>query len=83
MFRLIGFLGGTIMFLVLAVKNIKGYHYYYVCSLTSISILVFLITFRIIAKYLNGFWKVWSKRLQRWISNAIICLNRWIHMPDY
>ena len=83
MFRLIGFLGGTIMFLVLAVKNIKGYQYYYTCAGTGFGIMLFVVIFRIVAKYLNGFWKVWTIRLQKWMSNSIICLSQYIQMPEY
>ena len=81
MFRFIGFLAGTIMFLVLAVKDVKGYQYYYACAGTALGVITFLIAFRITAQYLNGFWKVWSMRLQRWISNSIFCLNKCISMP--
>ena len=83
MFRLIGFLGGTIMFLVLAVKNIPGYQYYYVCAGCGFAVITFVAVFRLLAKYFNGFWKVWINRLQKWISPAVMCFSKYVCMPDY
>ena len=83
MFRLIGFLGGAIMFLILAVKEIPGFPYYYVASIVSFGFITFVIIFRIMAKYLNGFWKIWCLRFQKWILQTLLCLSKYSYLPDY
>ena len=83
MFRLLGFLGGTTMFLVLAIQELPGFIYYYICSTFCLFIIFAVIIFRILAKYLNGFWRVWSKRLDRWVTNAVFCFSQCMEMPDY
>lgn len=77
MFRLIGFLGGIILFLVLGVVKVNGYVYFLICAILNISTIFFIIIFRALAQYLNGFWKIWCKRLQRWISGALMCLGKY------
>ena len=71
------------MFLILAVEEIPGYHYYYVASIVSFSIIIFVVIFRVAAKYLNGFWKVWCKRFQKWITQTLMCLSKYSYLPDY
>lgn len=83
MFRLIGFIGGIILFLVLGILKVNGYVYFIICAILSISTVFFLMIFRLLAKYLNGFWRVWSKRLQRWISTAFLCLGHHVELPEY
>jgi hypothetical protein len=83
MFRLIGFLGGTILFFILAVRHIPGFVYYYICAVFCLTIILLLILFRVAAKYLDGFWRVWCTRLQRWISTAVMCLSRYTDLPEY
>lgn len=83
MFRLIGFLGGIALFLTLGILKVNGYVYFLICAILNIGTLFFLIIFRLLAKYLNGFWRIWSKRLQRWISTAFLCLGHYIELPEY
>ena len=83
MFRVVGFLGGIVLFLVLGVLQVNGYPYFLICAILNISTIFFVILFRILAKYLNGFWKIWCKRLQRWISGALLCLGQYTEMPEY
>lgn len=83
MCRLIGFMMGIVIFIILAVKNIVGYQYYIVIAVVSWLCLLLIIIFRVIAKYKNGFWKIWWKRFQRQIVASMACFSRYFQMPEY
>ena len=75
MFRLIGYFGGIILFLVLGIKKVPGFRYFFIFAILNLAAMVLIIIFRLLAKYFHGFWRIWSKRLQRWISEALRCLG--------
>jgi hypothetical protein len=83
MLRLVGYVGGTAMFLALGIAKVPGYIYYLICASLCIAIVLFLVLFRVMAKHFHGFWRVWSNRLQTWISHAVMCLSRYTQLPDY
>ena len=73
MFRVLGYLGGLILFLVLGLKGVTPKIYY----------LLSFAGFRVLASYYNAFWMVWYKRYQKWTSDTLMCLGRYTEMPEY
>lgn len=77
MCRMIGYCGGIILFMVLGVKQVKGYEFFYATAIINIICIGLIIIFRVIAKYLNGFWKIWWKRMQKQVNLALSCLSQY------
>ncbi len=80
---MIGYLGGIIVFIVLGVKRIKGYELFFATAIINLICIALVIIFRILAKYMNGFWEIWWKRMQRQILAALSCLGHYTQMPEY
>lgn len=81
MMRVLGYLGGLALFLALGLAEVTPRVYYLVCFGISLLLLGMVIIFRILAKHYNGFWMIWSKRYQSWISKSLMCLARYVIMP--
>jgi hypothetical protein len=83
MCRIIGYLGGIVLFIALGAKGVKGYEFFYATAIINLVCIALIILFRIFAKYLNGFWKIWWKRMQKQVSAALSCLSQYTEMPEY
>ncbi len=80
---MIGYLGGIIVFIVLGAKRIKGYELFFATAIINLICIALVITFRILAKYMNGFWEIWWKRMQKQVVAALSCLGHYTQMPEY
>lgn len=83
MFRVLGYLGGLILFLVLGLKGVTPKIYYLLSFAGSLILLGMVILFRVLANHYNAFWMGWSKRYQKWTSDTLMCLGRYTEMPEY
>lgn len=83
MCRLVGYVGGIVIFLVLGVEKLRGYEYFFATAILNLIAIFLIVVFRILAKWLNGFWRIWCKRLQKQISLALACLSHYTELPEY
>lgn len=74
---MIGYLGGIVLFIVLYAKGVKGYEFFFATAIINLICIFLVIVFRIMAKYMNGFWKIWWKRMQKQVSAALSCLSQY------
>jgi hypothetical protein len=69
--------------MVLGIEKIKGYEFFFATAILNLIAIFLVFLFRFIAKYVNGFWRIWCKRLQRQIGLAMACLSHVTELPEY
>jgi hypothetical protein len=80
---MIGYLAGIVVFIVLGAKKISGYEFFFATAIINLVCIALVILFRVLAKHMNGFWRVWSNRLQKQLRLALSCLSQYTEMPEY
>ena len=68
MFKITGYLIGTIICLILGVVNIDAHLYFLICFFFSLADILGIIIYRWLSSHFVGFWKIWNKRYQKHLA---------------